>query len=133
MSDNMEPAVLDAPVEQPSAAPPVYLDHIATQRNHQPMVVRVADVQWMESSGNYVIFHAGAERIEVRGTLASFEAQLDPKRFVRIHRRLIVAMDAIRERQPWFGGDQLMYLHDGTKLRVSRTHRAHLDQALKQG
>ncbi|HEX4936581.1 MAG TPA: LytTR family DNA-binding domain-containing protein [Gemmatimonadaceae bacterium] len=131
MSDSMEPAVLDAPVALASAAAPTYLDHIATQRNHQPLVVRMADVQWLESSGNYVIFHAGADRIEVRGTLASFEARLDPRHFVRIHRRVLVALDAIRELQPWFGGDQILYLRDGTKLRVSRTHRAHLDRALK--
>ena len=110
---------------------PTYLDRIAVRRDQRTYFVRLADVQWIESSGNYVILHAGQERHEVRETLAALEARLDPRRFTRIHRRLIVALDAIRELQPWFGGDQVMILHDGAKLRVSRTHRTSLDRALR--
>lgn len=108
-----------------------YLDRMAVRRDQRTYFVRMADVQWIESSGNYVVLHAGRERHEVRETLSALEARLDPRRFTRIHRRLIVALDAIRELQPWFGGDQVMILHDGSKLRVSRTHRAALERALR--
>ena len=60
---------------------------------------------------------------QLRETLTALEARLDPARFVRIHRRIIVAVDAIRELQPWFGGDQVLILKDGAKLRVSRSYR----------
>jgi two-component system LytT family response regulator len=110
---------------------PSYLDRMAVRRDQRTYFVRLADVQWIESSGNYVVLHAGRERHEVRETLSALEARLDPRRFTRIHRRLIVALDAIRELQPWFGGDQVMILHDGAKLRVSRTHRASLERALR--
>jgi two-component system LytT family response regulator len=108
-----------------------YIDRIVVRRDQRTYFVRLADVQWIESSGNYVILHAGKDRHEVRETLQSLEARLDPRRFTRIHRRLIVALDAIRELQPWFGGDQVMILQDGTKLRVSRTHRVSLERALR--
>lgn len=108
-----------------------YVDRMVVRRDQRTYFVRLADVQWIESSGNYVILHAGKERHEVRETLQALEARLDPRRFTRIHRRLIVALDAIRELQPWFGGDQVMILQDGTKLRVSRTHRVSLERALR--
>lgn len=110
-----------------------YLDRVMVRRDQRTTFVRMADVQWIESSGNYVILHAGRERHEIRETLSALESRLDPRRFTRIHRRLIVALEAIRELQPWFGGDQIMILHDGAKLRVSRTHRASLERALRGG
>jgi two-component system, LytTR family, response regulator len=124
-----------------SAAPPPgdaaarhgHLDRVMVRRDQRTTFVRLADVQWIESSGNYVILHAGRERHEIRETLSALESRLDPRRFTRIHRRVIVALDAIRELQPWFGGDQVMILHDGAKLRVSRTHRASLERALRGG
>lgn len=115
------------------AARPGYLDRVMVRRDQRTTFVRLAEVQWVESSGNYVILHAGRERHEIRETLSALESRLDPRRFTRIHRRLIVALDAIRELQPWFGGDQIMILHDGTRLRVSRTHRASLERALRGG
>ncbi|MCC6774134.1 MAG: response regulator transcription factor [Gemmatimonadaceae bacterium] len=108
-----------------------YADRMVVRRDQRTYFVRLADVQWIESSGNYVILHAGKERHELRETLSALESRLDPRRFTRIHRRLIVALDAIRELQPWFGGDQVMILHSGAKLRVSRTHRASLERALR--
>ncbi len=110
---------------------PAYIDRMIVRRDQRTYFVRLADVQWIESSGNYVILHAGKDRHEVRETLQALEARLDPRRFTRIHRRIIVALDSIRELQPWFGGDQVMILQDGTKLRVSRTHRVSLERALR--
>ena len=123
----------DAPPADEQGKGNSYLDRMMVRHDQRTTFVRMADVQWIESSGNYVILHAGKERHEVRETLSALESRLDPKRFTRIHRRLIVAIDAIRELQPWFGGDQVMILHDGSKLRVSRTHRASLERALRGG
>ena len=62
--------------------------------------------------------------------LRSIESRVDPRRFVRIHRRRLVALDAMKELQPWFAGDQVMILRDGTKLRVSRSYRESLARQL---
>jgi two-component system LytT family response regulator len=86
-------------------------------------VVKLADVQWVESAGNYITLHAGKEKHVIRETLATFESRLNPAHFMRIHRRVIVALDAMKELQPWFGGDQVMIMKDGQQLRVSRNYR----------
>ncbi|MCC6243736.1 MAG: response regulator transcription factor [Gemmatimonadaceae bacterium] len=101
-----------------------WIDRIVVKHDQRTIVVMLSDVQWIEADGNYVILHAGRERYQVRETLTSLESRLDPSRFVRIHRGTIVDMRAMRELQPWFGGDQIMILLDGTKLRVSRNYRS---------
>lgn len=86
-------------------------------------LVPAADVRWLTSDGNYVDLHTATGAHTIRDTLAHVEQRLDPARFVRIHRRVIVAIDYIKELQPWFGGDQVLILKDGTQLRISRTRR----------
>jgi two-component system LytT family response regulator len=101
-----------------------WADRVVVKQDQRTTVVMLADVQWLESDGNYVVLHAGRDTYQVRETLTSLESRLDPQRFVRIHRRTIVDMRAMKELQPWFGGDQIMILRDGTRLRVSRSYRA---------
>ena len=78
-------------------------------------------MDYVEADGNYAVLHAGAHRHRVRIPLRTLSDELDPHRFVQIHRSVIVNLDRVREIQPWFGGDYIAILHDGTQLRVSRT------------
>jgi two-component system LytT family response regulator len=112
------------------AASPRYADRIVVKHDQRTMVVMLAEVQWIESDGNYVVLHAGKERYQVRETLTSIESRLDPRRFLRIHRQTIVDMRAMKELQPWFGGDQIMILRDGTRLKVSRNYRTEVAKRL---
>lgn len=88
--------------------------------------VRVADIDWIEAAGNYARLHVGIERHVVRVTMSALERQLDPQQFARIHRSTIVNVDRIREIQPWFKGDHLVILLDGTKLSLTRKYRDRL-------
>ncbi|HEY0929637.1 MAG TPA: LytTR family DNA-binding domain-containing protein [Gemmatimonas sp.] len=107
-----------------------WADRIVVKHDQRTMVVMLAEVQWIESDGNYVVLHAGKERYQVRETLTSLESRLDPRRFLRVHRQTIVDMRAMKELQPWFGGDQIMILRDGTRLKVSRNYRAEVAKRL---
>ena len=59
----------------------------------------------------------------VRETISDFDARLDPARFVRIHRSVIVNLDAIREMRPWPTGEYVVTLKDGKELTLSRSFR----------
>jgi two-component system, LytTR family, response regulator len=100
-----------------------FIDRIALKVDGSLRIVRIDDVDWFETDGNYVRVHIGKVNHPVRGTIAELERQLHPEKFVRIHRRHIVNLDRVAEVQPWFAGDAIVILRDGTKLRVSRTHR----------
>ncbi|MBC8087745.1 MAG: response regulator transcription factor [Phycisphaerae bacterium] len=107
-----------------------YTDRVLIKHEGRSFMVRLTDVQWIESAGNYIVLHAGKGKHQLRETLTNLEARLDPAHFVRIHRRMIVGVDAMRELQAWFGGDQIMILKDGTRLRVSRNFREHVADRL---
>lgn len=55
-------------------------------------------------------------------TITELEGQLDPQRWVRIHRSTIVNMECIQELHTWFGGKMLLRLNDAkkTELAVAR-------------
>jgi two-component system LytT family response regulator len=92
------------------------LERLAVNTGGRVFFLRMEEVDWIESEGNYLRLHVGAELHLVRGTLKGLEARLDPERFVRIHRSTIVNLDRIREVQPWFQGEHILILRDGTRL-----------------
>ena len=106
------------------------LDRVAVKVDGVLKIVRTSDVDWWETDGNYIRLHvAGASHL-IRMTAASIEPQLDPRAFIRIHRRYIVNVDRIVEVQPWFAGDAIIVLRNGAKLRLSRTYRERLHNRL---
>jgi two-component system LytT family response regulator len=107
-----------------------WLERIAVRSRGRISFVRFIDVTRLESAGNYVRLWLGKDSHLVRETLAQLEARLDPKRFVRIHRSTIVNIEQIRELRPWFGGDAVLVLIDGSELTVSRTYRTHVMELL---
>jgi len=90
----------------------------------------VTEVDWIEAERNYVRLNAGTTSFLVRGNLSRVLDELDPRRFARIHRSVAVNLDRVLAVEPGPGGDGTAVLRDGRRLRVSRTHRRRLLQAL---
>jgi len=92
--------------------------------------VRVEEIDWIESAGNYVSLHVGGKSHLLRETMRRLESRLDPRRFVRIHRVAIVNVERIVELQPLPSGDYRVILEDGKELALSRAHVGKLLRAL---
>lgn len=123
LAEKQAPPVADtAPLQEPASAP-AYLSRIAVKSVGRTVFVNTESVDWLETAGNYVCLHAGKETHVVRETMNQLEAQLDPAKFVRIHRSTMVRIEVIREIQPLFNGDRVVLLQDGTKLTLSRSYR----------
>jgi two-component system LytT family response regulator len=69
----------------------------------------------------------------VRATMTELELKLDPALFLRVHRSAIVNLDRIKELRPWFRGDFLIVLRDGTELTLTKNHRDNLESRLLLG
>ena len=106
-----------------SVTPPKPLTRIPVKARGRFSFLNVDDVDWIETQGNYLALHVGSAVHMIRETSTRFEAQLDPSRFVRIHRRVIVAVDRIRDLRPVANGDAIVRLLDGRELRASRRFR----------
>lgn len=91
--------------------------------NDRVVMLNPADIHWCEAAGNYVKIHAGGQTYVVRQPLSEMEALLNPVMFARIHRSTIVNLDHVKEFQPWFSGEMIVLMNDGTKLKLSRTYR----------
>ena len=123
LHDYLADSVQEAAIRRP-------LERVAVRVNGALRIVRTADVDWWETDGNYMRLHVGGNSHLIRMTASSIEGQLDPAQFLRIHRRYIVNIDRVVEVQPWFGGDAVVVLRTGAKLRLSRTYRERLHTRL---
>jgi two-component system LytT family response regulator len=104
--------------------------HLTVRQWNRVHLVRVDDIDFVEAEDNYVVVHAASRAYKGRDRISDVESQLDARRFVRIHRSTIVALEKIREVQPLTHGDHAVILRDGTVLRVARSRRQALAEAL---
>jgi len=105
-------------------------ERLAIKVDGRVLVLKVAEIDWLEAEGNYVRLHVGGANHLFRDTLSSLESGLPTDRFLRISRSTIVNVDSVREFQPMFYGDHVVIMRDGAKLTQSRTFRDRLDKLL---
>lgn len=110
--------------------PPHYPDRIPVRSGPRIRLVPVDEVDYFRAEDNYVRLCVGERSHLVRETLAGLEARLDPARFLRIHRSLIVNRSRIREVEPLFAGEYVVTLADGTRLTSGRSFRDRIRDAL---
>jgi two-component system, LytTR family, response regulator len=104
------------------------LKRLAFKHEDRTIVLKTSDVVWIEAEDYYVRIHARRGRHLVRTSLASLEARLDPRNFLRVHRAAIVNVDEVREIQD--KGALSVILTDGTQVPVSRSRRSAVESAL---
>jgi hypothetical protein len=112
-------ALPPAPVPQPESLP----ERFAVRKRGKEIMVEVADIDWIEAAGNYAVLHVSGETLEIRSTLTKLESELDPKRFVRVHKSFVVNVARIAEVTPWISGDWRIRLQDGAEVNLSRRYR----------
>jgi two-component system LytT family response regulator len=79
-------------------------------------------VDWLDVADNYLALHAGPKTHLWRGTMKQAEEELDPARFVRIHRSVIVAVDRILTVKSQESGGHVIEIKGGVQLRSSRQY-----------
>jgi two-component system, LytTR family, response regulator len=107
-------------------------ERLAVRAEGRVYFVRVADIDWIETASNYVRLHIGKVIHLLREPLSTLETRLDSGQFLRIHRTTVVNVERLRELQPWFSGEFIAILHDGTRLKVSRGYRDRVARWLGQ-
>lgn len=100
-----------------------YVDRFTVREHHGWRLVRVDEVQWFESAGNYVEIHTATGMHLLRMTMSELERTLDPRRFARIHRTSMVQVDHVSEIRPGEGEGYIVVLHSGKELPMSRRFR----------
>jgi two-component system LytT family response regulator len=86
-----------------------------------PLALRA--VSRLSAEGKQVRVHSDQGMHLVRLSLQDLESRLDARRFVRVHRGEIIALEAVAHLEPWDHGDALLVLKGGGKVVLSRTYR----------
>lgn len=106
------------------------LERLAFKSGGKVVLLKVAEIDWVEADGNYVLVHTASGSHSLRETMAWIEARLPSETFMRISRSAVVNLDRVRELQPLFHGEYAVILNDGTRLTLSRTFRERLEALL---
>ncbi len=105
-------------------------DRLVVKSEGKVFFLKTDEIDWIEAAGNYVRLHAGGESHLLRETMSGIQKKLNPNQFIRIHRSTFVNIEQIKELQPWFHGEYVVILKEGTQLTMSRGYRNNLTELL---
>jgi two-component system LytT family response regulator len=123
-------ALTDSLAATRTPVPSPWLERLVIRSEGRAVIVPVAEVDWIEAAGDYLRIKAGDACYLHRSTMKDLERELNPAEFIHIHRSTLVRLARIREIQPYFQGDSVVVLHDGTRLKLARGCREQLETAL---
>lgn len=117
-------ALAPAPAPGTPAAPaPQRPERFLVRKLRREFLIAAGDIAWLQAQANYVGLRVNGHDYLLRSTLTDFLAQLDPARFVRVHRSYAVNLDAIAVIEPLDSGDARLTMKDGSTVPCSRRYR----------
>ncbi|WP_416305594.1 LytR/AlgR family response regulator transcription factor [Neptunicella sp. SCSIO 80796] len=88
--------------------------------------VNVEDILWVKGSSNYVELHCQDKVLLHRETLSKLELQLNPKKFVRVHRSSMVNLQRVKSLTSELGRYSLLHLTNGDEVKISAAYKNNL-------
>jgi len=105
-----------------AARPPgQWLERVVIRDGSRVHVLAIQSLDFVEAEDDYLVIAAGGKRYRKQQTLAQLEAQLDPTRFVRIHRSFLLNVERIARIEPYAKDSWQVILSDGGHLPMSRS------------
>ncbi|HEX8404227.1 MAG TPA: response regulator [Duganella sp.] len=115
----------EAAVAPLASPPPPAVTQLLVPERGGTRIVRVEQIQWIETADNYVVLHTADGQPLMRQTLAGLVEKLGA-RFLRCHRRAAVQLDWIASLHALDKGDSELVLRSGARVPCSRQYRAEL-------
>lgn len=109
-----------AALESGAAVQKEYPKHLLVPGNAKDSFVQIDEIDWIEAADYYSCLHVGQKSYMVRETIKQFAETLDPRRFVRIHRSVIVNIDRVTEIFREGRSEGAVVLTNGRRLRMSK-------------
>lgn len=116
------------------AARAALTDRIAVRDGDRVRFVPLETIEWFQGAENYVELHLGKGRADpglVQVTMNALERALEPERFARVHRSLIVQLARISELRPISHGEYQLVMASGACLRSGRTYHERVKALLR--
>ncbi len=126
------PAPKIAATELTAAArpPEQKFERIVVKDGTKVHIIPLDKLDYIEAQDDYIALRSEKKSYLKQQTISSIEAQLDPKKFIRIHRSYIVNLERIARIEPYTKDSRVAVLLDGSQLPVSRSGHAKLKSLL---
>lgn len=95
-------------------------DSVLIKDGDKVWFIKVDQIRYFESEGNYVKVHFEKYRPLILRSLNSLEERTDGKLFFRVNRKFIINLNHIVNIENWFNGGLQVELSCGTKVEISR-------------
>ncbi len=108
----------------------VRVERVLVRDGGKVFIVPVDTLEYAQAQDDYVLLHAQGRNLLKEQPISSLEAQLDPARFVRIHRSWLVNLAHLSRTELEAKDRRVAVLRDGTRLPISRSGHQRLTDAL---
>ena len=108
-----------------------YLKKIPVKTGGRTVFIDVDEIDWIEADNQYVKIHAWQNTHTHRESLRNLEELLDPTAFFRVHRSAIVNLNRVKSMEPYFKGDYVIHLKNGSKVKLAKTRKEGLKKAMR--
>lgn len=88
-------------------------------------------IDYIEAARNYVVIHVGKRALLHRAAISSFEQTLDPTRFARIHKSVIINLSRVESIENDFNGAYVVRLAGGASCRSGQSYRGRIQELLR--
>ena len=108
-------------LESIATADPSYTARLVVHSGSKDLFINASEMAWVEAADYYVCLHVADKKHLLRESIKKLETQLDPRKFVRIHRSAIVNIDCVREIHREGRSEGWVLLSNGDRVRMSAT------------
>jgi two-component system LytT family response regulator len=107
-----------------------YLDRITIKSSGRIYFIDTGKIIRIKAAGKNLEILDSESVHTIRKTMTQLQEQLDPEKFIRIHRSVIINVDHIREMQHWYKNEYVIFLSNGEKFTSGSSYRKNLDPLL---
>jgi two-component system, LytTR family, response regulator len=109
-----------ASLENDNKAPKEHPKRLLVHNGAKDLFISVEDIEWIEAADYYSCLHVGTKNLMLRETIKQLASTLDPQKFVRIHRSVIVNMEHLQEIIREGQNEGSVVLTNGQRLKMSK-------------
>jgi two-component system LytT family response regulator len=123
-----QPQLAAAELAAAARPPGQRLERVVVRDGAKVHIIPVDKLDYVEAQDDYIALRSSGKNYLKQQTIASIEAQLDPRHFARLHRSYIVNLERIARIEPYTKDSRVAVLQDGTQIPVSRSGHARLKE-----
>ena len=112
-------------------AAPSRRDGLFVEESGRWVFVDFESIDYIEAARNYVVIHVGKRSFCHRAAISSLEHWLDPTRYARVHKSVIVNLNRVESIESDFNGAYVIRLVGGASCRTGQSYRGRIQQLLR--